>query len=668
MRHASGSTPLREYFRSGWAFLVPYFAVYALYAWLQWPVNAASLTASRPLSSVPCLLHVFWFLHAVHLGLAALAFASWWRNQRGDSGLENTERAGRQSSPPPPFRPAFSALWPLLPWLGLALLFWIPGPYLEWPADPWEHLRRINEWHALDQVTAHSRWMKSSYFLPYSLTGHVTGLTQLSWLNLYYTAICLLLCWQYYRLARSCNLGARAALVFVIIQALLFGNNIFSFYRYYGISSTIYAQLGAVALIRIALDFAAKGASRPRRAGDEFRPTSATSVDRRAPWAGPTLGELGSLGASGCGLGGLIALNHVQGLGIAGIGIGAIAIWRLIEWRRSMTWWLSGGTILINVLFLWLYSRPATVEAYHDQGWLNAWYGFNFFDLASPAVARMLQIVGLVGLAAFIAGFLLLRRNHVVAWLTLTPPIVLLLPMFAIPFAILIGNKDVADIVTFQRMLLAIPFALALVTVGEAILTGSTFPRGLVGATVTVGIPFLLLLLTALSPGANTYSRMWHSLVGIPKDLSLLPIIAAVAEETERSGGSRPIMTTSIPAFIVQVQLPGQSLAWGATARHYALSGRVPVDDGPAIENVARSVFTMQRSSILLFSPDLFTSGYSQAAALSRHWPPQDAILASFGTPEFARFCLGSGLEARPPRAHAILYRSATPVAPPTSK
>ena len=33
---------LVAYFRSGWAFLIPYLAAYLLYAWLKWPVNPAS--------------------------------------------------------------------------------------------------------------------------------------------------------------------------------------------------------------------------------------------------------------------------------------------------------------------------------------------------------------------------------------------------------------------------------------------------------------------------------------------------------------------------------------------------------------------------------------------------------------------------------------------------
>ena len=101
---------LQNYFRSGWAFLIPYLAAYLLYAWLKWPVNPVAAgsspvdggqlavsaigalpstvprstgtpsTAHSLLStSVPCLLHVYWFLHALHLVLGALALRAWWK-------------------------------------------------------------------------------------------------------------------------------------------------------------------------------------------------------------------------------------------------------------------------------------------------------------------------------------------------------------------------------------------------------------------------------------------------------------------------------------------------------------------------------------------------------------------------------------------------------------
>ena len=61
-----------------------------VHAWLLWPANPSTdllstvtpSTAYRPLSSVfrpPCLLHVYWFLHALQLLLGGLALRTWWQ-------------------------------------------------------------------------------------------------------------------------------------------------------------------------------------------------------------------------------------------------------------------------------------------------------------------------------------------------------------------------------------------------------------------------------------------------------------------------------------------------------------------------------------------------------------------------------------------------------------
>ena len=40
------------YFRSGWAFLIPYLAAYLLYAWLNWPVDPVA-AGSSPVAAGP---------------------------------------------------------------------------------------------------------------------------------------------------------------------------------------------------------------------------------------------------------------------------------------------------------------------------------------------------------------------------------------------------------------------------------------------------------------------------------------------------------------------------------------------------------------------------------------------------------------------------------------
>lgn len=592
---------LQRYFASGWAFLIPYLAAYLLYYVTDWPVNPVTdaplspLTPPTPLTSpapVPSLLHLYWVLHALHLALASYALWTWWR-------AKSAPRPIRAPLTPPstvpvlqPQLPNFNwrndALVRIAPWFLLALIFYIPGVYLEWPSDPWEHLRRINEWRNLDTVGAHSSWYKSSYFIPYSLLSWCIGLRQLFWLDFYYTGICLLLCWQYYKFARACGLGERASMVFVIIQALLFGNNIFSFYRYYGISSSIYAQLGAVALTRIVLEWAAWGTSLHRKAPSTPSPSphtlsSAPSASyftlhfspftlpsRPSFWHLPTSIILAPIALS---LLSLTAFNHIQGIGIAGIGVTAIIVWRLIEYKRSALWWLIGGTIAINALFLWLYPRPEIIEIYRAQGWLNAWYGFGYVNLNSAAGDRMLQILGLGGLLSCAAAILMFPHNKVAGWLAITPIALLQLPCITTPLAEAVYRAGGESyIITFQRMFFAAPSVLAaLLFIQERVFPKGSRMNDINGylflrqskpksPNITWAMTFAFTTAIVVVPSsAPSYSRVWHILVRIPADLKLEGLFKRY-EKTSYAN------TKGKSANIISTQTGSALLTYGTTS------------------------------------------------------------------------------------------------------
>lgn len=257
---------LRAYFYSGWTFLIPYVAVYLVYYWTKWPAIPPEAGQPTPASTAPCLLYVYWGLHVVHVALAVFTLRNWWhspeRVHAGSfvAGKLRALRAGSNNR---------CVLRAIIPWFFLGLLFYIPGVYFEWPADPWEHLSRINDWRVEGTVGAHYAWFKSSYFMEYSLLGWATSLRQLFWIDIYNTAASLLLGWQYYRLARTCQLNARVSTIFVLFQAICSGNSVFSFYRYYGISSSIYAQLGAVAITRVISEVAFRGATISRNSNPD---------------------------------------------------------------------------------------------------------------------------------------------------------------------------------------------------------------------------------------------------------------------------------------------------------------------------------------------------------------------------------------------------------------
>jgi len=559
------------YFRSGWAFLVPYVAIYFGYAGLKWPVNPGTA------SLAPSLLYIYWLLHAVHVVLAALALREWWRSAKVEGQRPQAEWIRR-----------------LLPWVGLALLFWIPGVYLEFPSDPWQHYARLNEWSWHELVTQHSYWKKSSYFLGYSLLGHAgPPITQLRWFDVYYTGCCLLLCWQYYRLARAVGLGEKAALLFVLLNTLTFGNNLFGFYRYYGMSSTVFAQLGTVALTRIVIETLQ---GRQEQGAGSTESGSRGWFSRLPPPVSRFLPSAGAIIA----LGVLIAGNHVQGLLISGAGVAAIVSWRLVAWRRSMIGWLALGAVLASVATVWWWPRHPLVDSnFVPEGWMTSWYAFQLFQPSSAGFQRAWVIIGAIGAVNLAAGAWLLLRNHVVGWLTLMPVLLLCLPCFALPFANALATSTEQEggyIIAFHRVLFAIPVGLALAMLATTGLAHGGIrhvksPQWLRHQTLTGGIAVALaafLCLPAMGPGFN---RTYNAVVQAPADLSMREPLRALGDAKARLK-PEPRLTSSqgisfvadafgwrkaIYPFKLSVYPPSNSINWAIDEFRFSLARKEPV-------------------------------------------------------------------------------------------
>jgi hypothetical protein len=585
----------RDYFASGWAFLVPYLSVYLLYYWRKWPVNPWSGHTLGAGGSIPALLHVYWTLHGLHLLMAAVVFQGFWheqRFQRGRSWVDLTQ--------------CFA------PWFLLALFFFIPGAYLEFPSDPVMHYARINEWAGCLQIGDHSVPGKSSYFLTYSLLGGVAPISrQLFWLDVYYAVICLLLCWQYFRLALAVGLDRGAALIFVVLQAVLFGNNTFSFYRYYGIASTIFSQIGVIALVRLGLSAASR--------------SNPTSISQK----------LRMLAGSGLCLIPLIVFNHVQGVGMAVLEIAAIIIWCLVDWKRAAAWWVLAAVLLLSIsAILWWPRNPALEGALRPAGWLNSWYGFNIFSFHSPAQDRLMQILGIFGVVNFVAGLCLLYRNHVVGWLTIVPVLALVLPFVSLPFAGAIAS----DIIVFQRMLLAIPAGLALITLGVQFTrwighTGSKRPdfAPLMGA-YPVALLCLLAFMTVPANG-QFYNRFWNAVMRSPEDLSLRHVFSDLDQWQlkQLDRGHAPYLLASYGAGLV---------ASAAGVKNTTCIGRFvgPSPAGRTDHLINNDIVTIQDGKTALLLAPRGTAMYtfeSFSGYLSTHWSTQEAILDQMAGPEF---------------------------------
>jgi hypothetical protein len=604
---------LVAYFHSGWVFFVPYLLFYLLYAWQEWPVNPSAAGAAGGGRVVPALLHVYWVLHGLHVLLGGLALRHLW--------MSPDRRRLRTRA----------RLWSLLRWGLLGLLFLLPGVFLEYPADPWEHLRRINAWSTIHEVREYSHWIKSGYFFTYSLVGGFTSTTwQLPLCSLYVAGLSLLLCRQYYALARAVGLPSRPAFLFATLQAVLLGNNLFSFYRYYGLSSTIVAQIGAVALTSYVIR-----ASRLTRAA---APTPDASPVR---WLAP--GRLLAL----LGLLALMACNHLQALGIAALGVTAVAIQVTVQRRRALLGWLSGAVLLASVaVVLWWPVTPALEQAM-QHGWLNRWHGFNLWSFHSPAAWRAWHILGIFGALNLLAGLVLALRNHLAGWLTILPVLALGLPLVAIPFADLVTRDDPGNILVFHRLLLAVPSGLALVVAGRWAVRRWRKIHGAPAPALAFGGLVLTLGLLTITPVQGPWlNRFWNLVAKSPTDLAMQPVWDGLrAGAPPLRGREARYASSSRISFVLETLKPVPTVYAPYFYRGYINGGNLPSMDFAFINRVLANLPARAGSVIIVADPTLLLTPYSQAAHCSQHWLAQEAALAFAGAAELHAQAEAAGLK-----------------------
>lgn len=574
---------------SGWAFLVPYLGMFLVYYWRHWPANGFSPDALGNGGAIPALRHVFGVLHVGHALVALVALRSWWRSA--------------------PSRRPLPVLHAVAPWILLALFFAIPGAYLEWPADPWEHLYRINEWQHLAGVDDKLLPKSFSYFFAFSFVGGASGLDAVGRVPAYLAALSLLLSWQYFRLARAAGVSGPAGVVFVLLQAVLAGNNVFSFHRYYGLASTMLAQLAVIAVLRVAVTHF------NRRNGISWR-----------QHAGALVSALVLLV--------LIALNHVQGLGIAALGLASIVVCRCLgHCRWPALAGLAVGVLALNIaLVAWQRSNPVLAQLV-QAGWLNRWFGFDLLSVGSPPYHRALEILGLFGLINLGAAFFLLRSHPFVAALTLLPVAGLCLPVAGVPFVLGIGRAE--NVILFHRLLLGVPVGLALAALAERWFQARPAEPGRTPASppaaasqlVRPTIAVVALAALVVTPASHPYHcRLWNGLQVVPADLRQADVLEGFAEFSRHkdmlpAGASllapRYVGYLAQAAGFTQEQpLPGYRLFIPPGAPSAEGAALLSAIDSPRVRRVA-----------FIPSPLALASPQSAAGQLSGHWSAQQVHL-----------------------------------------
>jgi hypothetical protein len=487
---------LAAYFRSGWAFLVPYQLAYLLCAWRHWPATSA---AAHPGAAAPVsLLQIYWFLHVVHLVLLAAAM---WSAVRPASFMLALRRSA--------------------PWLLLGAVIAIPGIYLEWPADTWEHLRRIAECQFQADVAEHSAGYKSAYFFEYSWVALASPRLLLPAAGAYYAGVGLLLAWQYYRLGEALGWERPWALVGVAMAIVVFGNSCFSFLRYYGLASTIYAQIAALALIRLAILLV-------RREGAAGYAPADPSRGRRA------VTRLLALGTAVGGLLLVISGSHRQALGIAAFGGASVFAGALLHhWRRA-TPWLVVALLGLNVVVLYCWNAGPTAGA-----------ALYWRAVSADEFRRGLsQVVGTIGWLNLAAGCWLVLRGNLCGYLTVGPMLLLVMPATFLPVSQLVARNGAS--ITYARMLFAIPAGFALIETVRTARAPAWSGKWIAAAGALI-LPIALVGLTLPGPSAPAFGRLWNALAQTPADLRLSGVLAAT-DAVQQHPDARPVASDTVAA------------------------------------------------------------------------------------------------------------------------
>ena len=435
---------LSNYFGSGWLFFLPYLILYLAF----WAFNAP----------VQVLLKVFYILHILHIvGLCYFIY----------------------------LKTKFINLKDLFFWAVLFSLFFNVGAYLEFPSDPWTHLFRIFQWENINQIHDANSNYKFAYFFGFSMLGKLDPINHKFGLDGYHTFWAILTTIHFYKLALNtikCKAWAKLATTCVL---LMLGNSSFSFFSYYGISSTMLSMIAFLAALNTLVLWQNK------------KPNYNLFLILLAL----TLG----------------IFNHPQSL-LLFLTCGTGVLFHFIIAKHD---WLSFfkifgiGSIITSILFYLIIQLPICddfrklLNPYKlSNEWFYFWGGFKLFSL-NPEInnssGRCMQILGWYGILNCLSSIYLIKKNHILGWISLSPILFLLYPPFAQTLAFILLEYNV--LIVFQRILLGIPVSFSIILILKNV-TEFKFPK--VSKTLIIPFIFIFHLLFSINPNPQYFGRFFN--------------------------------------------------------------------------------------------------------------------------------------------------------------
>ncbi|HET7747686.1 MAG TPA: hypothetical protein VFM29_10330 [Vicinamibacteria bacterium] len=429
-------------FSTGWLFLVPYLAPYLLFRVAGWPA--------------PALVWVFRGLHVV-TALLFLRFAA--ARIRGAHAAD------------------------VLFWTGMAVLFFAPGAYLEFPADPWEHARRIFAWAGAVELDVAEHYAdRFMYFWASTLLEHVPLEMRRPALAAYGGVWQLLLASAFHRFALRLGATEPWARVHVLATVFLFGNSAMGFYRHYALAPTVPAYVAYLGALTASIDLLERGERRQL-------PVILLAVV-------------------------FIVFNHRQELLLLLISWVAVAAWVGARAAPSR----SLGALALALLAIGCLSGtflPGLLAASGAR--FSRWGSLPLWDLP---YRDTLGLHGWIGLACAVV---LLRRASLLACLTLAPSALLVFPPSAAALIAVLGDRPVLAF----RALFAFPTSFALVEVLRRALA-AVRPSWGHSRSPAPALAVALLIPMALRPESPVRGRLFFALHQPPRGLSLENLDAGI--------------------------------------------------------------------------------------------------------------------------------------------
>lgn len=500
-------------------------------------------------------------------------------------------------------------------WVILLLVFLVPGAYLEYPSDPWEHYLRIFSWLKADHVQEGEYAKKFGYAWAYSLVRHFPLEYRRLGLDLYSSLTQWLFAFQLYLLCCRLGLEKNWSRLCSIATIVLFGTNAFTF-RYYALAATMPSYIAYLAALNLCL--AKEKALKLRVFGIAFLLL-------------------------------FMVFNHAQEfffcLFVAPVLIACLA-WQAGDANRRKqiergVYAVVGGSFVFGLLTYFLDG-----SVYSNVGYSTAWGGLQFWR----ANARVLETLGVHGIVSLGLAIYYFRKYLIFASLTLMPFAAtqcapLLYPMYKLSIVNFAGDN--------YRLLYAFPTAIMLVVVLRDILVGRKHSL-FIGAAIVIVI--------SLPPQYPWRGRGYFAFHKPDPLRALIPLDETVAWFSANRSYARDcyLVADDPTTFTLNANLGGNFRARSRYHWNFRIDPTLTTQKVEDLQGLHSLLAAWKVCAVLVTLQDKIPGETaSPMGVISGHWDPRLVDFHWINSPQFevaVRSLLNEGWKATPVPPYYLLY------------